>query len=96
MGLKCKEKILGRTKIKFWGDKLIILYILGEILKFLGDIRPPTHQRGSTPIMPRPVTVRALAADFQLFSLYLGNKTTFCFPIKKYSTIDSLTFLYIN
>jgi hypothetical protein len=27
--------------------------------------------------------VRALAADFQLFYLYLRNKTTFCFPIKK-------------
>jgi hypothetical protein len=40
--------------------------------------------------------VRALAADFQPFSLYLGNKTTFCFPIKKYPTIDSFTFPYIN
>jgi len=27
--------------------------------------------------------VRALAADSQPFSLYLGNKTTFYFPIKK-------------
>jgi hypothetical protein len=25
----------------------------------------------------------ALAADFQSFFLYLGNKTTFCFPYKK-------------
>jgi hypothetical protein len=40
--------------------------------------------------------LRALAADFQPFSLCLGNKTTFCFPIKKYPTIDSLTFPYIN
>jgi len=40
--------------------------------------------------------LRALAADFQLFSLYLRNKTTFCFPIKKYPTIDSFTFSYIN
>jgi hypothetical protein len=38
----------------------------------------------------------ALAGDFQPFSLYLGNKTTFYFPIKKYFTIDSLTFPYIN
>jgi len=27
--------------------------------------------------------LRALAADSQPFSLYLGNKTTFCFSIKK-------------
>jgi hypothetical protein len=40
--------------------------------------------------------VRALAADSQPFSLCLGNKTTFYFPIKKYPTIDSLTFPYIN
>jgi hypothetical protein len=40
--------------------------------------------------------IRTLAADFQLFFLCLGNKTTFCFPIKKYPTIDSLTFPYIN
>jgi hypothetical protein len=42
------------------------------------------------------VGLRALVADSQPFFLYLGNKTTFCFPIKKYSTIDSLTFPYIN
>jgi hypothetical protein len=36
--------------------------------------------------------LRVLAADSQPFSLYLGNKTTFCFPIKKYHTIDFLTF----
>jgi hypothetical protein len=40
--------------------------------------------------------LRALAADSQPFSLYLGNKTTFFFLIKKYPTIDSLTFPYIN
>jgi len=39
---------------------------------------------------------RALAADTQPFSLNLGNKITFCFPIKKHSTIDSLNFSYIN
>jgi hypothetical protein len=52
MGLKCKEKILGRTKIKFWGDKLIILYILGEILKFLGG-----HSSPHPPTWVRPVCV---------------------------------------
>jgi hypothetical protein len=41
-------------------------------------------------------SLRALAADFQPFFLCLGNKTTFYFPIKKYLTIDSLTFPYIN
>jgi hypothetical protein len=30
-----------------------------------------------------PKSLRALAADSQPFFLYLGNKTTFCFPIKK-------------
>jgi murein tripeptide amidase MpaA len=40
--------------------------------------------------------LRTLVANSQSFSLYLGNKTTFYFPIKKYPTIDSLTFLYIN
>jgi hypothetical protein len=35
--------------------------------------------------------LRALAADFQPFSLYLGNKTIFCFPIKK---IPHNRFLY--
>jgi hypothetical protein len=40
--------------------------------------------------------LRALAADTQLFSLNLGNKITFYFPIKKRFTIDSLIFSYIN
>jgi hypothetical protein len=42
------------------------------------------------------VCVRALAADSQPFSLNLGNKTTFCFLIKKHPAIDSLNFPYIN
>jgi len=36
--------------------------------------------------------VRALPSVFQPFFLYLGNKTTFCFPIKKHHTIDSFNF----
>jgi hypothetical protein len=47
-------------------------------------------------ILPLFDDIRALAADFQPFFLYLGNKTTFYFPIKKYLTIDSLIFPYIN
>jgi len=43
-----------------------------------------------------PVPMRALVANSQPFFLYLDNKTTFCFPIKKHPTIDSLTFSYIN
>jgi hypothetical protein len=40
--------------------------------------------------------LRALAADTQQFSLNLGNKITFYFPIKKRFTIDSLIFSYVN
>jgi hypothetical protein len=51
MGLKYKEKTLGGSKIKFYGDKLITLYILSEILKFFGGGHScPTHQRGSAPV----------------------------------------------
>jgi len=47
-------------------------------------------------VLPYVSELRVLAIDFQPFSLYLGKKTTFYFPIKKYPTIDSLTFPYIN
>jgi hypothetical protein len=41
--------------------------------------------------------VRAVASDSQPFFLNLGNKITFCFPIKKKNlTINSLIFSYIN
>jgi hypothetical protein len=43
-----------------------------------------------------PYLVKALAAVSQPFFLYLGNKITFCFPIKKHLTIDSLKFSYTN
>jgi len=38
------------------------------------------------------VIIRAFLTAFHLFSLNIGNKTTFCFPIKKYSTAASLHF----
>jgi hypothetical protein len=39
--------------------------------------------------------LREVTVDFQPFSLYLGNKTIFYFPIKNISE-DFLTFSYIN
>jgi len=74
------------------GEQIIVGKLLWDVfltfLKFSLKFREQIPYREAS-----SNAVRALAADSQPFSLCLGNKTIFCFPIKK---IPHSRFSYIS